>query len=173
MKEENFIKQWTISRKGYHPTQEACRDKDGKVLFDKEEIMNRWAEHFKDALNKEYPSCNDQGKLDLALNIEGSDKGETSEMPSYEEIEESIAKLKNGRAPGEDNIIPEMIKYGGKQLVKKLHELICVIWREEKMPEDLETGIICPIFKKGDKSDCNNYRGITLLDMVYKVFSNY
>jgi len=44
-------------------------------------------------------------------------------MPTHEEIEESIAKLKNGRAPGEDNIIPEMIKYGGKQLVKKLHEI--------------------------------------------------
>jgi len=108
-------------RKGYHPRQEACRDKDGKVLFDKEEIMNIWAEYFKDALNKEYPSCSDQGKLDLALNIEESDKGGNSKMPTYEEIEESIAKLKNGRAPGEDNIIPEMIKYVGKQLVKKLH----------------------------------------------------
>jgi hypothetical protein len=43
------------------------------VLCDKEEIMNRWAEHFKDAINKEYPHCNDQGRLDLKLNIEGSD----------------------------------------------------------------------------------------------------
>ena len=38
-------------------------------MCDKEEIMTRWVEHFKDTLNKEYPSCNDQGKLDLELNI--------------------------------------------------------------------------------------------------------
>ena len=56
------------------------------------------------------------------------------EMHTYEEIEESITKLENGRASGEDNITPEMIKYGRKQLVKKLHKLICAIWREEKMP---------------------------------------
>ena len=96
-------------------------------MFDKEEIMNRWAEHFREVLNKVYPSCNDQGKPDPALNIEESDKGENSEIPTYGEIEASIKKLKNGRAPSEDNIIPEMIKYGGKQLVKNLHELICVI----------------------------------------------
>ena len=135
-----------IIRKGYHPRQEACRDKDGKVLFNKEEIMNRWAEHFREALNKEYPTCNDQRKLDLALNTEESDKDENLDMPTYEEIEESTKKLMNGRAPGEDIIIPEMIKYGRKQLVKKLHKLTCVIWREEKMPEDWKTVIICPYF---------------------------
>ena len=40
-------------------------------------------------------------------------------MPTYEEVEDSIKKLQNGRAPGEDNITPEMIKYRGKQMAKK------------------------------------------------------
>jgi hypothetical protein len=133
-------------RKGYQPRQEACRDKDGNVLCDKVELMNRWAERFKDVLNKEHPSCNDHGKLDLGLNIELSNEDETSEIPTREEVEESIKKLKNGRAPGEGNITPEMIIYGGKQLAKKLHELTCAICKEEQKPEDWETSIICPIF---------------------------
>ena len=84
-----FYKAMDNIRKGYHPRQEACRDKEGNVLCDKEEIMNRWAQHFKDTLGKEYPSCNDHGKIDLELNIEGSDEDENSEMPTYEEIEAS------------------------------------------------------------------------------------
>ena len=41
-----FFKAMDNIRKGYHPRQEACRDKDGKVLFDKEEKMNRWVYTF-------------------------------------------------------------------------------------------------------------------------------
>jgi hypothetical protein len=43
---------------------------------------------------------------------------------------------------------------------------------EEELPEEWKESFIVPIHKKGDKTDCNNYRGISLLPTTYKIFSN-
>ena len=40
------------------------------------------------------------------------------------------------------------------------------------MPEDRKELIIVPIYKKGDKTNCSNYRGISLLPTMYKMLSN-
>jgi hypothetical protein len=46
------------------------------------------------------------------------------------------------------------------------------VWEVEEMPKDSEEGIICPLFKKGVISNCANYRGITSLNISYKMLSN-
>jgi len=46
------------------------------------------------------------------------------------------------------------------------------IWNKEEMPEDWMQSIIVPISKKGDKTDCNNYRAISHLSITYKFFFN-
>jgi sorting nexin-29 len=46
------------------------------------------------------------------------------------------------------------------------------IREKEYVPKEWQKNIICPIYKKRDKLECMNYRGITSLCTAYKVFAN-
>ena len=64
----------------------------------------------------------------------------------------------------------ELLKYGGSGMVSMLEQLFSVVWCEEVVPIQWREGLIVNLFKKGDREDSGNYRGITLLSVVWKVF---
>ena len=64
----------------------------------------------------------------------------------------------------------ELLKYGGIGMVKMLGKLYELIWKEECVPMKWREELIVSLFKKGDKEDPGNYRGITFLSVVGKVF---
>jgi len=85
-----------------------------------------------------------------------------TEEPSASEVELAIDNLKSDQSPGIDQIPAELIKAGGRTICLEIHKLITSIWKKEKLPEEWKESIIVPFHKKGDKTDCNNYRGISL-----------
>ena len=92
--------------------------------------------------------------------------------PSAFEVEWAIGKVKSHKSPGIDEIPAELIKAGGGTICGEIHKLITSMWKKEKLPEEWKESIIVPIHKKGNKTDCNNYRGISLLPTTYKILSN-
>ena len=52
-----------------------------------------------------------------------------------------------------------------------LYPLLEKIWKEEKISENWEEGLIIKIPKKGDLSNCNNWRGFTLLSIPSKILT--
>ena len=88
------------------------------------------------------------------------------------EVELAIEKLKSHKSPGIDQIPAELIKAGGSTIRCAIHKLIIATWNKEELPGEWKESIIVPIHKKGDKTDCNNYRGRSLLPPTYKILSN-
>ena len=79
--------------------------------------------------------------------------------------------MRSGRAGGIDGVTADMLKSEMKYGPALLTSIFEEIWDSETTPEDWKTGLIAKLPKKGDMSDCNNWRGITLLSLTSKVFS--
>jgi hypothetical protein len=79
----------------------------------------------------------------------------------------AIEKLKNHKKSSTEGIPVELIKAGRKIIRCEIHKLIISIWNKNELPEKWKESLIVPIYKKGDKTDCIYYRGISLLPTTY------
>jgi hypothetical protein len=59
--------------------------------------------------------------------------------------------------------LTELIQAGGEILLSEIHKVINFIWNNEKLPDQWKEFVIVPIYKKGDRADCNSYLGTSLL----------
>jgi len=142
-----------------------CKDTRGNTITQTDDVLARWKEYFQNILS--VPMAPES----LQLTSERIDNNDKVEPPTFNEICSIINKLKMNKAAGVDNIPGELIKYGGRTLKQKIYKLIQNIWNTETLPAQWNEGIICPIYKKGDRLDCNNYRPITLLNITYKIYT--
>jgi len=92
--------------------------------------------------------------------------------PSACEVAMVIEKLKRHKSPDIDQIPAELIKARVRTIHSEIHKLINSIWNKKELPEEWKESITVPIYKKGDKTDCSNYRGISILSTTYKILSN-
>ena len=119
-----------------------------ETFSDSKIVVGRWSEHFQKLLN--VPGNIDQEALDnipqriIKTSLDG--------IPTIDEMASAIAGLKDGKAPGGDGIPAEVWKHGGddslQQTAATNHQYL--------------GGGFCTIYTKGDRTDCGNYRGMSL-----------
>ena len=120
--------------------------------------MARWSEHFQKLLN--VLGDIDHEALD---NIpQRIIKTSLDEIPTTDEMAKAIAGLKDGKAPGGDGIPAEIWKHGGDNLLCRLHQLITNAWEGGSVPQPWKDASIVTVYKKGDRTHCGNYRGISV-----------
>lgn len=81
-----------------------------------------------------------------------------------------IMSLKNSKSGGIDGLVTKILKLCALYVAPPLAHIINLSFSQGIFPKQLKLSVVKPIFKKGDKLDVNNYRPITLVPILSKVF---
>ena len=146
----------------------AIKSKDGVLITEPAQILDRWSEHFNGVLNLD-------STFDMSL-LEEIPQWDTnmslSTLPTIEEVLVSIKQLTSGKAPGSDGIPPDIFKHGGTATAEELLKLFTMIWNEGGVPQDFKDADLVHLYKnKGDIKCCDNHRGISLLCIPGKILA--
>ncbi|XP_055622261.1 uncharacterized protein LOC129765849 [Toxorhynchites rutilus septentrionalis] len=148
-----FYKKVNQSRKSYTPNPDMCRDEKGNLITSEREVVDKWQQFFDKHLNGEIA---DGGVMETYLRVPSNDNDVP--VPDLQGMQREIGLPKANRAAGKDRLPAELYKHGKNTLATALHWVISRIWEEEKLLEEWMEGIVCPIYKKGDRFECGNYR---------------
>ncbi|KAK3518499.1 hypothetical protein QTP70_001476 [Hemibagrus guttatus] len=130
-------------------------------------------EEFGEAMEKDYRTASGKFWQTVRRLRREEPEAEDSEVDSFitqAEVTEVVQQLLGGKAPVVDEIRPEYLKSLDVVGLSWLTRLCNIAWRSGTVPLDWATGVVVPLFKKGDRRVSSNYRGITLLSLQGKVY---
>jgi hypothetical protein len=136
------------------------RKRKKKESVSKEITIQEWEEYFMKLLE----GRKEEGEVGTQMKEKQTAPGETE--ITAEEVERQIRNLKKRKAPAWDEVQNKAWMYRTERMVEN------GVWRGEGFSVDWREGVICPIFKKGEKNRAENYRGITLPNTGYKLYAS-
>ena len=91
---------------------------------------------------------------------------------TMEELEKELQETRRGKASCLDGILQEILKLGGPKLKACLLSLYNTCWQRQTLPQDFKDALIITIHKrKGDRRNCDNHHGLSLLSIAGKVLA--
>jgi hypothetical protein len=146
--------------------QVGVRDLTGRLLTTPQNQLTRWQEYFKD--NFAIPP--QQISMSTTQMTPESTKIPTK-APTINEIKMAIKHLKQNKASGPDNLPAEFFRNHPNTTVNILAPSLKKVWNSGQIPNEWKQGLIIKLHKKGDLTECSNWRGITLLNTIGKILA--
>ena len=165
-----FWKEVKRVRKGTSNREERVKDEDGSLLVERKAVERRWVEYFERLSNVQdnREAVISVMEVENGVNVLGN---LNEDRISKEEVKMAVGELKTGKAAGLDGCAVEAVKNGGASLIEWLVRLLNVCFLAGCVPLDWRSACIVPLYKgKGDKFVCSNFRGISLLSVVGKLY---
>ena len=139
-------------------------EEDGSLTTNRDGIVKRARGYYEKLYSSERPRFHPR---------EGENQHLSHGFPEITtfEVRLAIKQMKKGKAPGPDNITLDLIADADEPIHVRLAQLFNKCLKESKTPEEWNKAILILLYKKGDPRDMNNHRPISLLSVIYKIFT--
>jgi len=155
-----------LAGKPITPQQVGVRDLTGRLPTTPQNQLTRWQEYFKDNFAippQQISMSNTQMTPDTTKIPTGA--------PTINEIKMAIKHLKQNKASGPDNLPAEFFRTYPNTIANILEPLLKKVWNSGQIPNEWKQGLIIKLPKKGDLTECSNWRGITLRNTIGKILA--
>ena len=143
---------------------------NNKSVTDGEEIVNRFNDYFANVGYDLARKINVDTSLTVKSYLKGNFMDSMLLSPVCEaEVQKELENLDASKSCGHDNVTPKVVKYLAAELAVPLTHIANLTFITGKIPMDLKTSIIVPVYKMGDNQEFSNYRPISLLPCFSKV----
>ena len=163
-----------VKRKNIEPPT-AIKDKEGNLLEDREEIKDRYLQHFTEILQPPKAESEEELKQEEIINAAfaniinmANNSGTT--LTTIEEVEEAISELKKGKCKDGYGWNNEIIINGGKEMSISIHKIINRIETEKMVPSQWNEVDIKTVPKPGSVVDMDNKRGLFITEVLSKIY---
>ena len=150
-----------------------CIIKDNKSITDSTEISNEFNSYFSDIADSILDKRKYHGKrsfLDFLTDPSPNCIGDVFNPTDETEIKNIISRMKLNKGCGPNSIPTNILKLIRLEISKPLAEIINLSFLTGIHPENLKIAQVKPLFKKGSKLLTSNYRPISLLSNINKIF---
>ena len=137
------------------------RDKEGKLCYERDDVMKRWVEYLRELFDDE----------DRPEEISGDITVDEEEDPPILmcELESAMKEMRKGKAAGPDGVVIEMMQHSGQAGKETLLTLFNRIYRTGHLPEDFVRSVFISLPKKPKASECKDHRTISLMAHAVKL----
>lgn len=158
--------------KNEHNIIKEIRTERGEMLTDAKKIANNLNKYFVNVGTNIAKNINPPDKHNTPQETEKTKNTFVFNFVTSDDIIKYINNLKNDTAPGMDNITSKILKSVKHVISKPLAKIINISLHEGVFPDILKRAAVKPLHKGGDKHEPGNYRPISLISNISKVYEN-
>jgi hypothetical protein len=140
----------------FQPRLHCIRSAAGEKVTDAEGIAERWREYCEELY----------GDKETTEIMQQFDR---EPPPLKSEIAKAIRETASGKSTGPDDVPVELFKVGGESALDRMHRICVALWESGEWPDDWADSTFITLPKKGDLTQCTNYRSIALVSHASKI----